>query len=328
MLSENANPNAEMCRNLNILRKYHYNNNDKYRSNAYKRALDNLAKQTVQIKTKDDAQRITGIGKGIGEKIEEFYTKGYIEEIVSPDNKKNQFKTETFTRISGIGKVKALEIINQGIKTIDQLRKNENIKLTHHQKIGLKYLHDFEEKIPMKEAEKIVNILKKLEKDFKNVKITICGSYRRQKKNLGDIDVLMCSPDFSSKEDKEFGGLKLRMFVDKLKYNGFVTDTLALGNTKFMGVFQLTNKHLHRRIDIRIIPSDQYWTALLYFTGSGKFNKRFRTHALENNYTVNEYSIRKINPNGSLSKPLPVKSEKDIFEYINMEYICPEDRDD
>uniref|UniRef100_A0A6C0JAH5 DNA-directed DNA polymerase n=1 Tax=viral metagenome TaxID=1070528 RepID=A0A6C0JAH5_9ZZZZ len=325
-MSEKNNPNSELCHQLNLLRLHYLSINDKYRSFAYKRALDGLAKQTVQIKTKEAANLIPGIGKGIGDKIEEFYSKGYIEEIVSLNNKNEQVEIEIFTRISGIGRVKALEIISKGIKNIEQLRQNKHIKLTHHQSIGLKYLNEFETKIPMKEAEKIVNIIKNTEKIFKKLKTTICGSYRRQKKYLGDIDVLMCSPDFTSDDDKQLGGVKLKLFVNKLKDNQFITDTLALGNTKFMGVFQLSDKHLHRRLDIRIVPSNQYWTAVLYFTGSANFNKQFRAHALSNNYTVNEYSIRKINPNGSLGKPLPVESEKDIFDYIEFPYVEPKDR--
>ena len=46
-----------------------------------------------------------------------------------------------------------------------------------------------------------------------------------------------------------------------------------------------------RRIDIRLIPLDSYGAALLYFTGSGDFNKNMRTYALKKGYTINEYGI-------------------------------------
>ena len=41
------------------------------------------------------------------------------------------------TRVSGIGPSKAKELVDAGIKTIEELKKHED-KLTHHQKIGLK----------------------------------------------------------------------------------------------------------------------------------------------------------------------------------------------
>ena len=42
----------------------------------------------------------------------------------------------------------------------------------------------------------------------------------------------------------------------------------------------------------RLIPNDQYYCGILYFTGSDEFNRRMRQHALDNGFTINEYSIR------------------------------------
>ena len=57
-------------------------------------------------------------------------------------------------------------------------------------------------------------------------------------------------------------------------------------------------KQTYRRIDIRLIPHDQYYCALLYFTGSDMFNKNMRGHALEQGFTLNEYSIRPVGSTG------------------------------
>lgn len=65
-----------------------------------------------------------------------------------------------FTRVSGIGPSKAIELVEKGARTIQDL---ENFKdqLTHHQLIGLKYFYDFEEKIPRSEISKIEKIIVK-----------------------------------------------------------------------------------------------------------------------------------------------------------------------
>lgn len=72
----------------------------------------------------------------------------------------------------------------------------------------------------------------------------------------------------------------------------------------FKGVCKLEDKgeekHAYRRIDIRIIPHDQYYCALLYFTGSDAFNRDMRSHALEKGFTLNEYSIRPVGSTGEL----------------------------
>lgn len=54
-----------------------------------------------------------------------------------------------------------------------------------------------------------------------------------------------------------------------------------------------------RRLDVRFIFYDQYYCAVLYFTGSDLFNQNMRAHALEKKYTLNEYTL----------KPLTVKGE-------------------
>jgi len=48
----------------------------------------------------------------------------------------------------------------------------------------------------------------------------------------------------------------------------------------------------------RLIPKDQYYCGVLYFTGSDIFNKNMRTHALEMGFTINEYTIRPLGVTG------------------------------
>lgn len=48
----------------------------------------------------------------------------------------------------------------------------------------------------------------------------------------------------------------------------------------------------------RLIPKDQYYCGVLYFTGSDIFNKNMRTHALDKGFTLNEYTIRPLGVTG------------------------------
>ena len=58
-------------------------------------------------------------------------------------------------------------------------------------------------------------------------------------------------------------------------------------------------KHVHaRRLDIRLTPHDQYYCSILYFTGSDLFNKNMRAHALQNGFTLNEYTLRPLGSTG------------------------------
>ena len=78
-----------------------------------------------------------------------------------------------------------------------------------------------------------------------------------------------------------------------------------------------------RRIDIRFIPIEHLPSALLYFTGSGEFNKRMRKEALKCGYTINEYGIYKLDTEGHKADMVPVSSEEDIFKVIGMDYLEP-----
>lgn len=116
----------------------------------------------------------------------------------------------------------------------------------------------------------------------------------------------------------------LRQVVDKLKSHDLIVDTLALGDVKYMGTCLLTNTM--RRIDIRLTPYDQFHCAVLYFTGSDVFNKQMRKHALSMNFTLNEYTLRRIGASGFVGEPVPISCEEDIFEYINFPFRRPEER--
>jgi len=58
---------------------------------------------------------------------------------------------------------------------------------------------------------------------------------------------------------------------------------------------------ISRRLDIRLNPYDQFYCAVLYFTGSDLFNKQMREHAINQGFTLNEYTLR---PMGSTGKML------------------------
>ena len=151
-------------------------------------------------------------------------------------------------------------------------------KLSKAQRIGLKYVDEFEKRIPraeIRESEsRIRRIIKNLDQKFI---MTVCGSYRRRAATSGDIDILLTHPDYVAVDDDDDktseGGKMLGSVVAELVDHDIITDTLSQGDSKFMGVCRLSDDHLHRRLDIRIIPHNQYYCGVLYFTGSDMFNK-------------------------------------------------------
>ena len=68
----------------------------------------------------------------------------------------------------------------------------------------------------------------------------------------------------------------------------------------------------------------EYPFAIMYFTGSSEFNQRMRSEVLEKGLSLNEYSLK------DAKTKQPVKhifhTEKDIFDYLQYEYVEPWDR--
>uniref|UniRef100_A0A8C7UZK9 DNA polymerase n=1 Tax=Oncorhynchus mykiss TaxID=8022 RepID=A0A8C7UZK9_ONCMY len=262
----------------------------------------------------------------IAKKIDEFLQTGTLKKLEKIRNDDTSSSINFLTRVTGIGYV--FYYINTVV--LLDLKKIEH-KLNHHQQIGLKYFEEFEKRIPRSEMTKMETlILQELELVDTEYIGTICGSYRRGAESSGDIDILLTHPNYTSVDEKQ--PKLLHAVVEHFESIGFITDTLSKGDTKYMGVCQLQQKdedeeeYLHRRIDIRLIPKDQYYCGVLYFTGSDIFNKNMRTHALEKGFTLNEYTIRPVGVTGMAGEPLMVDSEKDIFDYIQWKYREPKER--
>ncbi|XP_068206966.1 DNA polymerase beta-like [Palaemon carinicauda] len=323
--SSDGNLNADFCDFLTELAEYERNvNRNIYKYNAYRNAAGVLAQHPKRIQNGSEAKKLKGIGEKIGDKIDEFIQTGSLKKLNKIRADDVSVAINLLTRVTGIGPAKARELVEGGITTIEALHENKD-KLNHHQLIGLKHFEDFEKKIPREEIKDIEKILKEeissLDSDYI---VTICGSYRRGAKSSGDVDALLTHPSYSSDSGKS--PKLLASVVDRLKKNDLITDTLSMGDTKFMGVCRLKEDLPFRRLDLRLIPNDQYFCGILYFTGSDIFNKAMRAHALEEGFTLNEYCIRPMGSTGVPGEALPVSSERDIFEYINYKYKEPEER--
>ncbi|XP_039260196.2 DNA polymerase beta-like [Styela clava] len=330
------NPNSGITDFLTELADYEKNvNRSFHKSNAYRKAASAISKCNEPIKKGSDARKLEGVGAKIAEKIDEFLTTGKLRKIEKIRSDETSQAISLLTRVSGIGPAAARKLVDEGLTTLELLRENIS-KLTHHQQIGLKYFEDFEKRIPraeMEVLEKVVNErIQELDKEYRS---QVCGSYRRGASSSGDIDVLLTHSSFSSTDKQKRGDLLEKVVTDLQSIN-FVTDILSMGQTKFMGVCcwedfksldESGDSHsTFRRIDIRLVPQDQFPCAMLYFTGSDLFNKRMRTLALEKGFTINEYSIRPQGSTGIPGEPLPVSCEEDIFDYIDMPYVEPSKR--
>jgi len=277
---------------LEILRKRDVANKEVFSARAYAKVISQL--HDKKIESYEDLKDVTGIGKKIEQKIKEILETGSLVAAEKVKECYNMEALDAFQKIYGVGPTKASEIIKKGIITIEQLRENQNL-LNDKQKIGLQYYEDLLERIPRSEMEKHEAILKGVIPEMELV-----GSFRRGAESSGDIDVLI-------KGD-------LTRYVKTLKDMGYIKEILALGKHKCMAISKIGKA---RRLDILL--AEDYPYALLYFTGSDKFNIAFRQYALTKGYTLNEHSF---------TPKVSLKTEKDIFTFLGLRYIEPSKRVD
>jgi DNA polymerase/3'-5' exonuclease PolX len=304
---------------------YNINSNtNKYRLVAVRQIIDRLKKINHKIISSEQLTNIKKIGKHTLQRVDEILQTGKLKEIyISNDQLKYINFFEKLTEIYGIGNALAYKLIKNNITNAKQLEtaiKNKEISVPQAVIKGLKYLNKIDINIPhdhIKEFEKyILGVIKKI--DTKLIGM-ICGSYRREKQISGDVDFIITHPDF---KDKNINYHYIKQIIDVLKHDDILIDSLTDTDvkTKYMGIFKWHNK-LHR-IDIRCVPFKSWNTAILYFTGSKSFNQKIRLIANSYNYTLNEYELY----DGNLKKSFLIKSEKDIFDILNMKYLDPKDR--
>ena len=293
---------------------------DTFRYRAYVKAIQAIKEHDDEINSIEDLDKVSGLAKGsIRTKIEEFIKTGEIEQVkaISEESK----LIETLSNIYGVGPSKANDLVNKHkVSSIDDLKlkleKDETL-LNDKQKIGLKYHDDLLKRIPRKEMEKHNDFITKfIELIDKNDDLIyeMVGSFRRNAKNSGDMDVLCTTKNKNTKLFNEI--------IEQLEDNKYITETLAKGEKKFMGICKLPRHKTHRRIDMIYTDYSNYAFTLLYFTGSGQFNVEMRNHALSLGYSLNEYGLKK---NGEFIKE-KFETEKDIFKFLGIKYIEPKDR--
>ena len=302
--------------------------NASYRIKAISYLISIIKKHGKEITNADDIKKYPKIGKGSLAKVSEILETGKLQEVKELTKQyqkytKMQGIIDELSTIVGIGRSRAIELVEKyNVKSIKDLQKrfkNGEIPLNDKIQIGLKYVGKFEGSIPRTEFDTIADFIS-ASVETGDLTVTFCGSYRRGKSTPNDIDVLICHLDYLTMDDVKKSTV-LKNVVTVLKEKKLIIDDIAgeESSTKYMGFCKINNKPV-RRLDIRVMPVESYYTAILYFTGSYELNREMRLKAKELGYKLNEYGLYKDDTR------IDVCSEEDVFELLKMDYLPPEER--
>ena len=323
-LIKNKRFNEEFIDILSELTDIMTSKGEPFRAKAYRDAMEEIIKYQDDINNANQLEGLRGIGKTILTKLNEYIETGTLQIL----EKERNNPINVLTKIYGIGPKKAKQLIELGIENVVDLKNKQNENeieklLTDNIKLGIKYFNDIEKRIPREEIEKYKSTLDELfneNSSLINTKYEIVGSYRRGNKTSGDIDIIITNTN----DDKEI----FKTFIDILIEKNIIIEVLSRGKVKSLTICKLPNE-IPRRVDFLYSPPDEYYFALLYFTGSKVFNTLQRQKALDLGYTLNEHGLHKINKGVKEDKvDQKFTSEKSIFDFLEMEYCPPEKRND
>ena len=294
-----------------------------FRIQSYEKIVKQLIK-LEKISSIKNLDKVDGLGQKSKNKIIEILETNKLKQHNNIKKNLDKIKIlKNFQNIYGIGSIQAKKLKNKGIKNINHLKKfinNKNIGLTNVQKLYLNYYENLTKKIPYKEITKISNQIKKNLKDEKiNVQFINAGSYIMKKNYSSDIDIIL----LFKKENYTYKQLKdiIKNLFNKKKY---IRGQLLNGNEKDIFLFQLNKNSEVHQMDIAYVEEKHKYFYILYFSSSRDFSKKIRIVASKKGYKLNEKGLYN-KKSGKLIDFQP-KSEKDIFNFLKIPYVLPENR--
>lgn len=284
-----------------------------YRKTAFQKAIKSL--QTFQGATPgrityEEGKKLPGFGDGIRRRLQEYIDCKSLSELKGVEEKVRTLKL--FEGVFGVGPVIAARWFELGYRQLSDVPQDS---LTENQKLGIRYYADINAKIPRAEIAEIEQRFLTQTRRFNlehkcDLRFQICGSYLRGRPVSGDIDLIITEPSG-----------KLHSVISE--YIAFlsplVEHILSSGKSKILTIGGLGK--IRRRIDFELVEPTQWPFALLYFTGSKEFNKHMRFIANEKGYTLNEKELT----DGKIK--IQVSTEEEIFEFLGMKYLTPQERD-
>ncbi|MGI9649368.1 MAG: DNA polymerase/3'-5' exonuclease PolX [Acidimicrobiia bacterium] len=293
-----------------------------FRVRAYDNAIQGLESSTADVAAMSESElvKIKGVGKSTAAKIRELIDTGSIKKL---DGLRDKYPAEfvNLTRIPGLGPKTLLMLRDRlDVQNLDDLKaalaaeklrdlpglgqKSEE-KIAHAiERLGL---HGKDTRTPIVEALPLaVSIVEELLTLPAVKKADYCGSLRRFREDIGDIDILVSSTE----PDTVMGH-----FVTLPA----VTEVIGHGDTKSSVV---TRRGI--QVDLRVVQPKEYGAALLYFTGSKTHNIHLRQLAIDRGWTLNEYGLSDLETDELIAS----RTEKDIYQALQLSLVPPTLRED
>jgi len=296
------------------------NGENTFKVSAYRKAAQSLEIDERALDEIEDVTELKGIGKGVGEVINEYCTTGESSTL----HELQQIVPEgliPLMKIQGLGSKKIAKLYKElNITNKESLQAAcENGKVSELSGFAKKTEQNILEAVKALGAKKDrypIGLMRKLNQTISEYletledvdKYSVAGSFRRYKEMSKDLDYII-STDHPDKVQQQ-----LLAIPNKVK-------EVAVGQTKVS--LELTYDDETVGVDFRLIEPAAYYHTLQHFTGSKDHNIRIRQLAKAQNEKVSEYGIEQ--QDGTL---LQFQSEAEIYQHFGSEWINPAMRED
>ena len=294
-----------------------------FRILAYRRAATRIREtgaSIAELAQQGTAKELPGIGATIEAKIVELTETG---EMAALEKRRAEVPAEVrqFLRLPGLGPKTAARIWRElDVTTLDGLRQAaEQQRVRTLQGLGAKS----EEKIlealakgfgPEPERRGLLGVglpivrevVEALRTHPAAVEVSGAGSVRRGRETFRDLDVIATATDPAA-------------LIAHFVAQPAVLEIAARGDTKATVV---TKQGM--RLDLRVVPPEDYGSLLQHFTGSKDHNVALREEAQRRGLSISEYGVTVVET-GEVHR---FREEGELYRFLGYEPIPPELRED
>jgi DNA polymerase (family 10) len=293
-----------------------------FRARAYENALEALSAYPGDLErlSEKELTRVPGLGASTARKVREFYETGTIAKLETLREKYPPEFVE-LTRVPGLGPKTARRLeVELGVRSLEDLRAalqaqrvrtvkglgarvEENLlrALERREPTGKEKRRPIAEVLPI--ADELVAALEALPGVERAL---YCGSLRRFRETIADVDVLVASTEPAS-------------VIEAVVRLGAVREVLERGDTK-----AALRTATGLQVDLRVVAPGQFGAACQYFTGSKAHNIKLRQRALGRGWLLNEYGLQ----DAKTGQVIAAASEAAIYEALGLQLVPPPMRED
>jgi len=266
---------------------------------------------------------LTSVGKAIDQKVTELVTNGTLGFL---DKLRAEFPAGVLdlVRVPGVGPKKALALIEQlDVGSLEELKaaclagrvrvlKGFGAKSEATILEGVQKLQERTARRPLSQTRPVAEALLARVSAASGVReAAIAGSIRRFAETSGDVD-LVC---------ELLPGADANGAMDAVMAAPDIGGLIGRGETKLS--VRLSNPS-GLQVDLRVLGTGKFATALHHFTGSKAHHVRLRGLARQRGLTLSEYGLVEI----ATGRVLEVNSEVELYSQLGLPFIPPELRED